>query len=172
MKSVFMMYFSNKYTAPPSTYCQTTRGFSSFLYSPETSPTILVMKQIHFLTHSDTLMSPPTLEFLNEIQSEHPDFLWLLDHETTALKVYDWLWKQDQWLVCDTIENHHGGIALCWPTLALPSNLPLINHSPLSIESMSNSPKYELVTQNNTEEMRKRYLFYKKNGINITLSKR
>jgi hypothetical protein len=130
------------------------------------------MKQIHFLTHNNSLLSSPTLDFLQEIQSKHPHFLWLLEHETSAMQVYDWLWKQDQWLLCDTLKNYHGGIALCWPTLALPSDLPLLNHSPLSIESLSNNPKYELVTQNNTEEMRKRYLFYKKNGINITVSKR
>ena len=132
----------------------------------------MAMKSVHFLTHHDALMGTKTLAYLTEIQANHSDFIWLLDHEKTALQVYEWLWSQDRWLVCDILENYHGGVALCWPTLTLPNHLPIINHSPISIDTLKNSPKYELVTQNNTEEMRKRYLYYKKNSIHIKVTKR
>jgi hypothetical protein len=130
------------------------------------------MNQIHFLTHSDPLQSIETLNFLHQVSSEHPHFIWLLDKEKTAKEIYVWLWAQENWMVCDLLLNYNGGIALCWPTLQLPSNLPILNHSAISIDTLPNMPKYELVTVQNMEEMRQRYLYYKKKDIALKVSRR
>ena len=127
--------------------------------------------KIHFYTHHQPLLSDATHGYLKAILSKHPKFIWVLDQQSSVEKVMNWLWQHPDWLIVDIIDSFHSGIALAWPGAPIPDDLPVINYSALSIESLKNSCKFELVTQENTKEMRQRFLFYRKHNIELEITK-
>lgn len=127
--------------------------------------------KIHFLTHHQAITGEKTLQYLHKLHGEHGNFLWLVNQKNAALKLIDWIWQQNNWIVCDTVDRHIGGIALSWSGHHLPRNLPILNFSSQSIDHLPNPFKYELVTQENTQELRQRFLFYKQKKVQLNVTK-